>query len=138
MSGRNRGANIDRTSVSKNIRDDDASDRSMEEGRCIRRNSPRMARMCSEIGRDSNREYSRGRKNRTLRIHRRKWPADVAISGRDCRGDQRGGCSGEPSRWATRRRGVGKRMANTSGELVFAPLGGVGEIGMNLSIYGLG
>ena len=23
-------------------------------------------------------------------------------------------------------------------ELVFAPLGGVGEIGMNLSIYGLG
>ena len=24
------------------------------------------------------------------------------------------------------------------GELVFAPLGGVGEIGMNLSIYGLG
>jgi ribonuclease J len=26
----------------------------------------------------------------------------------------------------------------TAGELVFAPLGGVGEIGMNLSIYGLG
>ena len=25
-----------------------------------------------------------------------------------------------------------------SGELVFAPLGGVGEIGMNLSLYGLG
>ena len=25
-----------------------------------------------------------------------------------------------------------------SDELVFAPLGGVGEIGMNLSIYGLG
>jgi ribonuclease J len=29
-------------------------------------------------------------------------------------------------------------MATPSGELVFAPLGGVGEIGMNLSIYGLG
>jgi ribonuclease J len=29
-------------------------------------------------------------------------------------------------------------MAGASGELVFAPLGGVGEIGMNLSIYGLG
>jgi len=29
-------------------------------------------------------------------------------------------------------------MAGSSGELVFAPLGGVGEIGMNLSIYGLG
>ncbi len=29
-------------------------------------------------------------------------------------------------------------MANGSQELVFAPLGGVGEIGMNLSIYGLG
>ena len=30
------------------------------------------------------------------------------------------------------------RMAGPQGELVFAPLGGVGEIGMNLSIYGLG
>ena len=29
-------------------------------------------------------------------------------------------------------------MASPHGELVFAPLGGVGEIGMNLSIYGLG
>src|ERR1700720_46305 len=29
-------------------------------------------------------------------------------------------------------------MAISSDELVFAPLGGVGEIGMNLSIYGLG
>jgi ribonuclease J len=29
-------------------------------------------------------------------------------------------------------------MATQPGELVFAPLGGVGEIGMNLSIYGLG
>jgi len=29
-------------------------------------------------------------------------------------------------------------MANRTQELVFAPLGGVGEIGMNLSIYGLG
>jgi ribonuclease J len=29
-------------------------------------------------------------------------------------------------------------MAAPQGELVFAPLGGVGEIGMNLSIYGLG
>src|SRR5215467_12070212 len=29
-------------------------------------------------------------------------------------------------------------MAASSDELVFAPLGGVGEIGMNLSIYGLG
>jgi ribonuclease J len=29
-------------------------------------------------------------------------------------------------------------MAQASEELVFAPLGGVGEIGMNLSIYGLG
>ena len=29
-------------------------------------------------------------------------------------------------------------MAGPHGELVFAPLGGVGEIGMNLSIYGLG
>src|SRR5690242_880288 len=29
-------------------------------------------------------------------------------------------------------------MAPPTGELVFAPLGGVGEIGMNLSIYGLG
>jgi ribonuclease J len=29
-------------------------------------------------------------------------------------------------------------MAQTPQELVFAPLGGVGEIGMNLSIYGLG
>ena len=29
-------------------------------------------------------------------------------------------------------------MAGPPGELVFAPLGGVGEIGMNLSIYGLG
>jgi ribonuclease J len=29
-------------------------------------------------------------------------------------------------------------MAGLNGELVFAPLGGVGEIGMNLSIYGLG
>ncbi|HXW27456.1 MAG TPA: ribonuclease J [Xanthobacteraceae bacterium] len=29
-------------------------------------------------------------------------------------------------------------MANPGDELVFAPLGGVGEIGMNLSIYGLG
>ena len=29
-------------------------------------------------------------------------------------------------------------MANPGDELVFAPLGGVGEIGMNLSIYGFG
>ena len=29
-------------------------------------------------------------------------------------------------------------MAGPNQELVFAPLGGVGEIGMNLSIYGLG
>ena len=29
-------------------------------------------------------------------------------------------------------------MAESGDELVFAPLGGVGEIGMNLSIYGLG
>jgi ribonuclease J len=29
-------------------------------------------------------------------------------------------------------------MASPNEELVFAPLGGVGEIGMNLSIYGLG
>ena len=29
-------------------------------------------------------------------------------------------------------------MAQPANELVFAPLGGVGEIGMNLSIYGLG
>ena len=29
-------------------------------------------------------------------------------------------------------------MAQGSQELLFAPLGGVGEIGMNLSIYGLG
>ena len=29
-------------------------------------------------------------------------------------------------------------MAERSQQLVFAPLGGVGEIGMNLSIYGLG
>ena len=29
-------------------------------------------------------------------------------------------------------------MAGPAGELVFAPLGGVGEIGMNMSIYGLG
>ena len=28
-------------------------------------------------------------------------------------------------------------MAGPQQELVFAPLGGVGEIGMNLSIYGL-
>ena len=29
-------------------------------------------------------------------------------------------------------------MAGQSEELVFAPLGGVGEIGMNLALYGLG
>ena len=29
-------------------------------------------------------------------------------------------------------------MANADGELLFAPLGGIGEIGMNLSIYGYG
>src|SRR6266404_5239134 len=29
-------------------------------------------------------------------------------------------------------------MAGPQGELVFAPLGGVGEIGMNLALYGLG
>src|SRR2546428_1762626 len=29
-------------------------------------------------------------------------------------------------------------MASGGDELVFAPLGGVGEIGMNLAIYGLG
>src|SRR5258708_25119463 len=29
-------------------------------------------------------------------------------------------------------------MAGQQGELVFAPLGGVGEMGMNLAIYGLG
>ena len=29
-------------------------------------------------------------------------------------------------------------MVRGQQELVFAPLGGVGEIGMNLSIYGLG
>src|ERR1700719_3149627 len=29
-------------------------------------------------------------------------------------------------------------MATSSDELVFAPLGGVGEIGMNLSLYGVG
>ena len=29
-------------------------------------------------------------------------------------------------------------MAGPPQELVFAPLGGVGEIGMNLSLYGLG
>ena len=29
-------------------------------------------------------------------------------------------------------------MAGPSQDLVFAPLGGVGEIGMNLSIYGVG
>ena len=29
-------------------------------------------------------------------------------------------------------------MAPASDELVFAPLGGVGEIGMNLAIYGFG
>src|ERR1700758_5328512 len=29
-------------------------------------------------------------------------------------------------------------MASPNEELVFAPLGGVGEIGMNLSLYGLG
>ena len=29
-------------------------------------------------------------------------------------------------------------MAGPQPQLVFAPLGGVGEIGMNLSIYGLG
>src|SRR3979409_1281317 len=29
-------------------------------------------------------------------------------------------------------------MAGPSDELMFAPLGGVGEIGMNLAIYGLG
>src|SRR5262249_10973412 len=29
-------------------------------------------------------------------------------------------------------------MASTGDELVFAPLGGVGEIGMNLALYGLG
>src|SRR6202008_970286 len=35
--------------------------------------------------------------------------------------------------------GPGPRvMANPGDELVFAPLGGVGEIGMNLSIYGFG
>src|SRR5216683_2822986 len=37
---------------------------------------------------------------------------------------------------ASRRRR--SRLMNGSGEFVFAPLGGVGEIGMNLSIYGLG
>ena len=29
-------------------------------------------------------------------------------------------------------------MAPTSDELVFAPLGGAGEIGMNLALYGFG
>ena len=29
-------------------------------------------------------------------------------------------------------------MAGASDELVFAPLGGLGEIGMNLAIYGFG
>jgi ribonuclease J len=29
-------------------------------------------------------------------------------------------------------------MADPGDELVFAPLGGVGEIGMNLGLYGLG
>jgi ribonuclease J len=29
-------------------------------------------------------------------------------------------------------------MAGAPQELVFAPLGGIGEIGMNLSIYGIG
>ena len=29
-------------------------------------------------------------------------------------------------------------MARSSDELVFAPLGGVGEIGMNLALYGFG
>ena len=29
-------------------------------------------------------------------------------------------------------------MTRTGDELVFAPLGGVGEIGMNLGVYGLG
>src|SRR5262249_5162052 len=42
-----------------------------------------------------------------------------------------------------RRRGpcarrVGRMMATNRTELVFAPLGGVGEIGMNLSVYRLG
>ena len=54
-----------------------------------------------------------------------------------------------PRRWDTADRDGGRRvhrcarqgsrrMAGPQGELVFAPLGGVGEIGMNLSIYGLG
>src|ERR1019366_464253 len=36
------------------------------------------------------------------------------------------------------RAGITLTMPHTKQELVFAPLGGVGEIGMNLSIYGLG
>ena len=39
---------------------------------------------------------------------------------------------------AAKRRWRDNEMADPIQELVFAPLGGVGEIGMNLSIYGLG
>ena len=43
----------------------------------------------------------------------------------------RGRAAGSPA-------GTGARQLMAGRELVFAPLGGIGEIGMNLSIYGVG
>src|SRR5262249_49649237 len=68
------------------------------------------------------------RAHRAVRGARRVRPVDAASAGRRARGRHR------------RRSVPGKdfRLMPAPTELVFAPLGGVGEIGMNLAIYGLG
>ena len=77
-------------------------------------------------------KYRNGDRRGHLRYHRRDRLPDRPHGGRQAHADHRG-------RGLFRRRGVGgSGLMARPDELTFAPLGGVGEIGMNLSIYGLG
>src|SRR5262249_28324478 len=74
---------------------------------------------------------ARARRRRHCRNARRDRALGVALGRRVARAHRR-------RRDVSAGRTGACMMANPGDELVFAPLGGVGEIGMNLSIYGFG
>ena len=114
--------------------------RAMERGRASPRSAPTGSRAPPASARASACGSADARSDRPLRDARRGGPAGAAAAATAARETI---AAGEVVRPSSRRPATAVASAMTHGrgssdELVFAPLGGVGEIGMNLSLYGLG
>ena len=106
--------------------------------RWLRRHSRAMARQRGGARRADPRRRSARRARRRVRRSRRGRPAAAAHPGgrRDDRSGRSLSRADGRTHWGGRR---GKpAIMSDANELVFAPLGGLGEIGMNCALYGFG